>query len=107
MTEADIDPRLGKAARQSLDVLSIGSSCELIQIARNSFFEMAILRCQTNARRGVLDLRAKRDLSQKITRQLAKTGIPGTIGPSSTYSPLECKRFRIAGSLGFEARPAA
>jgi hypothetical protein len=98
MTEADIDPRLGKAARLSF-------SLNLSKLAATHFSKWR--RCQTNARRDVLDLRAKRDLSQKITRQLAKTGIPGTIGPSSTYSPLECKRFRIAGSLGFEARPAA
>jgi hypothetical protein len=120
MAGADVDPRLGTATRQAAGMLYlIGSSHELMQNVCNYFYEMAKASGrQTRARRGKLDLRAQRDLSQKWhpalrrdERELPATRenqvFRETIGPSSTYPPPECKCFRSTGSLGFAARPAA
>jgi hypothetical protein len=115
MAGADVDPRSGAAARQGAGVFYlIGSSHELMQNVCNYFYEMAkASRRQTNARCGELDLRAKRDLSQKMATgamnvscwQLTKTGRSGN--PSGLLARIPRRNASAFGLRGASAlRPA-
>ena len=115
MAGADVDPRSGTAARQGAGVFYlIGSSHELMQNVCNYFFEMTkASRRLTSTRRSELDLRAQRDLSQKMApgamnlscRQLTKTGRSGK--PSGLLARIPRRNASAFGLQGASAlRPA-